>query len=119
VGDLVEKVARATAKASDCTMSWFAQCDIKPECPCRVTAGAAIAAVLEAIAEPTDAMGAAGLIATNGDSLNGWSDEERRAAFIALGNIGYGDRISGNPSKWMKPVWRAMIAALKKELEDG
>ena len=79
----------------------------------------AIRAVLDAIAEPSDAMGYAGLIATNGDSLKGWPDEQRRAAFEALGDIGYGDRLSGNPSKWMKPIWRAMIAELRKEIENG
>ena len=78
-----------------------------------------IKAVLDAIAEPSDAMGRAGLIATNGDSLEGWPDEHRRTALEALGDIGYGDRLSGNPSKWMKPIWRAMIAELRKEIENG
>jgi hypothetical protein len=79
---------------------------------------AAVKAVLDAIAEPTDAMGLAGLIATNGNQLDGWMTEDRRAQFEALGDIGYDDRFAGNPSKWMKPIWRAMFKTLRKEIED-
>lgn len=63
-------------------------------------------AAIMAMREPTDAMGHAGLIA-DGD----WPDENRAAAFAALGDIGWGDRLAGNPSKWKKPMWRAMIDA--------
>lgn len=63
-------------------------------------------AAVEAMREPNDAMGAAGLLATD-DSMMRLTEAEREA-------IGWADRLAGNPSKWMKPVWRAMIDAARE-----
>ena len=119
---LVETVAAKYAEFLECAAARDLKASLCMDdgaCSCRRDVAFIASAFLDAIAEPSDAMGRAGLIATNGDSLEGWPDEHRRAALEALGDIGLSDRITGNPSKWMKPVWRAMFSVLRKEVESG
>lgn len=114
--EMVERVARAIDPEA-----WEVQDGLKQNAPdlweseietlARESLLAVGRSAITAMREPTNAMGYAGLIATNGDSLEGWPDDDRRAAFKALGDIGYGDCIAGNPSRWKKPIWRAMIDA--------
>lgn len=54
--------------------------------------------------EPTDAMGAAGLKASGDNGTFYLTPAEREA-------IGWKDHLAGNPSKWMNPIYRAMVAA--------
>lgn len=89
--ELVERVALAI---TDCEAAG----------PLTLSAARVVArAAIEAMREPNDAMGAAGLLATD-DSMMRLTEAEREA-------VGWADRLAGNPSKWMKPVWRAMIDA--------
>lgn len=65
-------------------------------------------AAIQAMREPTDAMGAAGLRVqreTQHLFTTGELTEEER------GRVQISDKLRGNPSHWTKPVWRSMIDA--------
>lgn len=93
--DMVERVARALSKADGDPAVLF---DYYLE---------HARAAIEAMREPTDAMGAAGLMVSSHDPLGGrekMTDEQAES-------IGWTDRLRGNPVKWEMPIWRAMIDA--------
>jgi hypothetical protein len=71
-------------------------------------------AMVRAIREPSDKMGAAGVRVQVAKS-----NPEHPSAMSEAGleAVGFRDCLHGNPSRWMKPVWRAMCDAILGETQ--
>lgn len=98
--EMIERVAKAIREHE---AYWWNRSDEPEDGLAETLARAAI----EAMREPTEMMGAAGLMASSHDPLGGnekLSDEDAE-------KIGWTDRLRANPLRWEMPVWRAMVDA--------
>ncbi len=114
MNEVVEEVARAIA-ANECASDWFdVCCENQANCHCRINARASISALLDAIAEPSEAQ----LAAANALPITKQVD-----GFIAMTAMRYGGRgdmgIPGAPDTPIQQWYRAMIAALRHSVNHN
>jgi hypothetical protein len=100
-GEMIERVARAIF-ADD------AQWDRMKSTPLHSEFKAKARAAIEAMREPTEAIGAAMLLAR---TYFDQPDENQRLTQAEADVIGINDNLAGNPSRWCMPDWRAGIDA--------